>query len=220
MYHLPTVPFSRPLKLAVLISGGGTTLDNFLSHIEAGELPAEVVLVIASRKNCRGVEKARNYGLNTQVIRPQDFDSPDDFGAAVFGACRAEQVDLVTLAGFLSFLPIADDFLGRVMNIHPSLIPAFCGAGYYGGKVHQAVFERGVKVTGCTVHFADNQYDHGPIIVQRTVAVQGADTPDSIANKVFEQECLAYPEAIRLYAAAGLRIEQGRVWCSQETGST
>ena len=217
MYHLPTEPFTRPLKLAVLISGGGTTLDNFMTAIAAGTLPAEVALVIASRKTCRGVDKAQKYGLRTEVLRPQDFASPDAFGDAVFSACREQQIDLVTLAGFLSFLPIPDDFLGRVMNIHPSLIPAFCGAGFYGSKVHEAVFARGVKVTGCTVHFADNLYDHGPIIVQRTVPVHGCDTPDSIAHKVFEQECLAYPAAIRLYASASLRLEQDRICYDAES---
>ena len=120
------------------------------------------------------------------------------FSETIFDLCRKADVDLVTLAGFLCHLEIPDDFAGRVMNIHPALIPAFCGKGMYGEKVHAAVLERGCKVSGCTVHFADNEYDHGPIILQRAVPVLDDDTPDTLAARVFEQECEAYPEAIRL----------------------
>ncbi len=215
-YHLPTVPLSRPLRLGVLISGGGTTLDNFMNCIADGTLPAEVSLVIASRSDCKGVSKAVSYGLTTQVIDRKEYTSVESFSEEIFAACREENVDLVTLAGFLSLIRIPDDFLGRVMNIHPALIPAFCGAGYYGEKVHQAVYERGVKQTGCTVHFADNQYDHGPIIVQRAVPVVGSDTPEQIAQRVFEQECVAYPDAIRHYASGRIRIENHRVWIAGE----
>lgn len=215
-YLLPTEPFDRPLRLAVLISGGGTTLDNFQSRIDAGELPAEVAVVIASRADCRGVEKAKNYGFPTVVLPRRDFSSTEEFSENVFAACREAQADLVTLAGFLSLISIPEDFLGRVMNIHPSLIPSFCGPGFYGSHVHKAVHKRGVRTTGCTVHFADNEYDHGPIIVQKTVPVFGRDTPDDIAARVFEQECVAYPEAIALYQQGKLQIREGRVWIDGE----
>jgi phosphoribosylglycinamide formyltransferase 1 len=118
---------------------------------------------------------------------------------------------LVCLAGFLQLLPIADDFLGRVMNVHPALLPAFGGKGYHGLRVHEAALEAGVKVSGCTVHFADNEYDHGPIILQRVVPVEEDDTPESLQARVFAQECEAYPEAITLFAQGRLRIEGRRV---------
>jgi formyltetrahydrofolate-dependent phosphoribosylglycinamide formyltransferase len=198
------------VRLGVLISGGGTTLLNFLEQIRCGELPAEIPLVIASQKNCRGVERATAAGLKVLVIRPKDFSGTQEFSAAVFQALRDAQVDLVTLAGFLSLLSIPDDFRWRVLNIHPSLIPAFCGHGLYGHHVHEAAIRRGVKVSGCTVHFADNEYDHGPIVLQRTVAVPDLCTADELAALVFEQEKLAYPEAIRRLAAGEVQISGQR----------
>lgn len=204
------------MRLAVFISGGGTTLDNFVNHIEQGKLSAEISLVIASKEDCAGIEKSKRYGFSTQVVVRKEFDCVEQFSNVLFQQCRDHQIDLVVLGGFLSLLKIPDDFLGRVMNIHPSLIPAFCGEGYYGGRVHLAVFDRGVKVTGCTVHFADNKYDHGPVILQRTVPVFGSDTPKSIAKKVFMEECIAYPEAVQLYAEGKISIREGRVWICDE----
>ena len=201
---------NRPLKLAVLISGGGTTLINFLEKQAAGELDIEVPLVIASRPDCGGIAKAEAAGLNCKVIARRDYENIEDFSAAIFDRCRAAEVDLVTLAGFLSLIHIPDDFQYRVMNIHPALIPAFCGHGFYGHKVHEAVVARGVKVSGCTVHFADNEYDHGPIIGQKTVPVKGTDTPDDVAANVFQAECELYPEVLRLYAAGKIQIDHRR----------
>ena len=137
--------------------------------------------------------------------------SADEFSRRIFEQVRPTGADLVCLAGFLQLLPIPDDFRGRVMNIHPALIPAFCGKGFYGHRVHEAVLASGVKFSGCTVHFADNEYDHGPIISQSPVPVFADDTPDSLAARVFTEECEAYPEAIRLYAEGKLRIEGRRV---------
>ena len=208
-FPIPPV-HQRPVRLGVLISGGGTTLLNFLEQIRCGELPAEIPLVIASQKNCRGVERATAAGLKVLVIRPKDFSGTQEFSAAVFQALRDAQVDLVTLAGFLSLLSIPDDFRWRVLNIHPSLIPAFCGHGLYGHHVHEAAIRRGVKVSGCTVHFADNEYDHGPIILQRTVPVPDLCTADELAALVFEQEKLAYPEAIRRLAGGEVQISGQR----------
>lgn len=207
-----TAPLHRPLRLAVLISGGGTTLVNFLEKIVAGELNAEIPLVIASRSDCGGIAKARQAGLRCEVVSRGSFQNVDDFSTAIFTRCRDVQADLVTLAGFLALIHVPDDFRLRVMNIHPALIPSFCGAGYYGHKVHEAVLARGVKVSGCTVHFADNHYDHGPIILQRCVPVEDSDTPDSLAARVFTAECEAYPEALRLFAAGRLKVdESGRI---------
>lgn len=206
-----TAPLRRPIRLAVLISGGGTTLDNFLAKIAAGELSAEIPLVVASRADCGGIAKARRAGLRCEVIERKGFPSANEFSDAIFAHCRDARVDLVTLAGFLALIRIPADFEGRVLNIHPALIPAFCGKGFYGHKVHEAVLERGARVSGCTVHFADNHYDHGPIVIQKCVPVLDDDTPDTLAARVFSAECEAYPEAIRLFAAARLEIHDRRV---------
>jgi formyltetrahydrofolate-dependent phosphoribosylglycinamide formyltransferase len=161
--------------------------------------------------------RAQRAGLPTYVVDRKDYDSRGAFAIRTFDLCRAAEADLVCMAGFLQLLHIPDDFLGRVMNIHPALIPAFCGKGFYGQHVHEAVLEYGVKVSGCTVHFADNVYDHGPIILQRTVPVLDADTPESLAARVFEQECEAYPEAIELFADARLRLEGRKVFIDPPT---
>lgn len=199
-----------PPRLAVLLSGGGTTLQNFLDHIQAGRLRAEVVLVGASRADAFGLERARRAGVPAVVVERKACASRAEFSARLFDACRQARADLVCLAGFLQLIEVPADFLGRVMNVHPALIPAFCGQGYYGHHVHEAVLAYGAKVSGCTVHFADNEYDRGPIILQRAVEVSDADTPATLAARVFEQECVAYPEAVRLFAAGRLRID-GRV---------
>ena len=201
----------RPIRLAVLISGGGTTLLNFLEKIRAGELNAEIALVIASREGIAGIERARTAGLPCEVIARKQFDSVASFSEAIFEQCRAAKVDLVTLAGFLSLIHIPPDYQHRVLNIHPALIPAFCGHGFHGHHVHEAVLDRGAKVSGCTVHFADNEYDHGPIVVQRAVPVLEGDTPDTLAARVFTAECEAYPEAIRLFTEGRLAITNGRL---------
>ncbi len=196
----------RPIRLGVLISGGGTTLLNFLEQIRSGQMNAEVPLVIASQRTCRGVERAVAAGLDCRVIRPRDFTSTAGFSDAVFSELRAANVDLVVMAGFLSLLRIPDDYAWKVVNIHPSLIPAFCGHGFFGHHVHEAAIDRGVKISGCTVHFADNHYDHGPIILQRAVSVPDDATADQLAGLVFEQEKIAYPEAIRLLADGRVKI--------------
>jgi formyltetrahydrofolate-dependent phosphoribosylglycinamide formyltransferase len=204
-------PETPPLRLGVLISGGGTTLQNFLAKTATGELNAEIAVVVASSSNCGGIERAKQAGLRTEVVSRGSFADVQSFSDAIFGILRDADVQLVTLAGFLTLIHIPDDFHHRVMNIHPALIPAFCGKGYFGHKVHEAVLERGVKITGCTVHFADNQYDRGPIILQRPVPVLDDDTPDTLAARVFEAECEAYPEAVRLFAAGKLDVVGNRV---------
>lgn len=202
--QLPAI--DGPVRLGVLISGGGTTLLNFLDCIRDGSLNAEVGLVVASRTDCKGVQRAQDAGLDVVTIRRRDFDSLQTFSGAVFERLKAARVELVAMAGYLSLLQIPADFQWKVLNIHPSLIPSFCGRGMYGHHVHQAVVDRGVKVSGCTVHFADNEYDHGPIVVQRSVDLPEGATADDVAQLVFEQERQAYPEAIRRVASGNLQI--------------
>ncbi len=197
---------TQSIRLAVLLSGSGTTLQNLLDQIRNGHLTAQVVLVISNRPEAFGIIRAAQAGIETYVISRKEQPTAAAFGQAIFERCRRARVDLVCLAGFMQFLPIPSEFEGRIMNIHPSLIPAFCGKGFYGHHVHQAVLDYGAKVSGCTVHFVDNEYDHGPIILQKCVPVLPDDSPDTLAARVFEQECVAYPEAINLFAAGKLRI--------------
>ena len=202
---------TQPLRLGVLLSGGGTTLQNILDRIERGELPAEVVAVVSSLTNAGGVERARRRGIPTHVVRRKDHATLDGFCDAINAVLDEARVELVCLAGFMVMWRIPPRYEGRVMNIHPALIPSFCGKGMYSHLVHEAVVARGVKVSGCTVHFVNNEYDAGPIIVQKAVPVAFDDTPDDVARRVFEEECKAYPEAIRLFAEGRLRIDGGRV---------
>jgi formyltetrahydrofolate-dependent phosphoribosylglycinamide formyltransferase len=204
-----------PIRVAVFLSGNGTTLQNLIDRIAAGKLRAQIALVVSNHADVYGLKRAANAGIPTAVVERKDYQSREEFSRRLFDLCRNAKADLVCLAGFLQLIDIPDDFQGRVMNIHPALIPAFCGKGYYGNHVHEAVLAYGAKVSGCTVHFCDSQYDHGPIILQRTVPVLDDDTPDSLAARVFEQECEAYPEAIRLFAEGRLRIEGRRVRVSQ-----
>jgi formyltetrahydrofolate-dependent phosphoribosylglycinamide formyltransferase len=198
---------AQPLRVAVLLSGGGTTLQNLLDRTADGRLPAAVVQVVSNRADAYGLERARRAGVAAAVVERKTCGSREEFSGRIFALCREARADLVCLAGFLQLIVVPDDYLGRVMNVHPALIPAFCGKGYYGRHVHEAVLAYGAKVSGCTVHFADNQYDHGPIILQRVVPVLDDDTPDTLAARVHEQENEAYPEAVRLVAEGRLRIE-------------
>ena len=201
----------EPFRIAVLISGGGTTLRNFIEKIAAGQLPVEIALVVSSSPTARGLQFARDAGIPSVVIERKSFANQDDFSRAIFDHCRRARADLVVMAGFLKRVTIPADFANRVVNIHPALVPAFCGEGFYGHRVHEAVLEYGAKLSGCTVHFADNQYDHGPVIVQRAVPVLDDDTPETLAARVFEAECEAYPEALRLIAAGRVSVEGRRV---------
>jgi len=204
-------PLDRPVRLAVFLSGGGRTLVNLFESIGRGELDAEVVVVVSDREGAEGIDRAAEAGADSHVLPRRAFESAADWSDAAFAVCREAGADLVVLAGFLSLVVVPDDHHLRVMNIHPSLIPAFCGHGFYGQHVHQAVIERGARVSGCTVHFADNEYDHGPIVLQKVVPVQNDDSADDLAARVFAAECEAYPEAIRLFAAGRLRIADGRL---------
>ena len=200
-----------PLKIAVLISGSGRTLKNFLELAAEGQLPVDVRLVISSSATAGGLQYAVDAAVPTEVLIRKNFSSAQAYGDAIFDACRTAGVDYVAMAGFLKLAPVPDDFAGRVVNIHPSLIPAFCGHGMYGHHVHEAVLEYGAKVTGVTVHFVDNEYDAGPIIWQQPVPVFDDDTADTLAARVFEAEKEAYPHVLRLLAAGKIKLDGRRV---------
>ena len=201
--HDPT----RPPRVVALISAGGTTLQNLIDRVADGRLSAEIVAVVSSNPDAFGNERARRAEIPVTVVPRR----APGFAAAVFDAVRAAAPDLVVFAGWLHLVTIPEDFRFRVLNIHPALLPAFGGKGMYGRHVHEAVLAYGAKVSGCTVHFADDTYDTGPIVVQRVVPVRDDDTPDSLAARVFAAECEAYPEAIRLVAAGNWRIDGRRV---------
>ncbi len=202
---------NRPLPLAVLISGTGRSLKNMLEKIAAGQLLAEVRLVISSAPGVRGLEYAQEAGIPNEVIQRASFASSEEYSRVVFDRCRAAGAQLVVLAGFLKRLVIPADFSNRVINIHPALIPSFCGKGFYGHHVHEAAIEYGVKLSGCTVHFVDNEYDHGPVILQMAVPVLSDDTANALADRVFAAECQAYPEALELIARGRVSVEGRRV---------
>lgn len=207
---IPVAPLGRPVRLACLLSGGGTTMQNLADRIAAGSLRAQVVLAVASNDKAFGITRAEQMGVPCPVIRRKDFASTEAFSAAVFQSVEAAGADLVCLCGFLSLLRIPEHWLGRVMNIHPGLLPAFGGQGMHGHHVHEAVIAHGAKLSGCTVHFADNTYDTGPILVQRSCAVLAGDTGEALAVRVFQEECAAYPEAITAWAEGRIRMD-GRV---------
>ena len=199
-----------PIRLAVCVSGGGTTLQNLIDRIRSRKLRAEIVQVVASRPRIGAIARAEAARIPLALAK-YNARSNLEFSKSVFEAIRHSHSELVILAGFLSLLRIPADYQGRVINIHPSLIPSFCGKGFYGTKVHEAVIQAGVKVSGCTVHFVDNAYDNGPIILQRTVPVSDRDTPEALAARVFKEECKALPEAITQYAEGRLEINGHRV---------
>ncbi|MFM7244506.1 MAG: phosphoribosylglycinamide formyltransferase [Planctomycetaceae bacterium] len=185
----------RPLRLAVLISGSGRTLDNLIERIAAGRLAATIDVVVSSRDDVRGVRIAEAAGLPVRVVSPTNV-STAAFSTTTFDICAAAGVDLVVMAGFLQLVAVPPSFAGRVINIHPSLLPAFGGKGFHGMHVHRAVLARGCTVSGCTVHLVDDEYDHGRILLQHAVPVLPDDTPDSLAARVFAAECDVLPEAI------------------------
>lgn len=195
----------RPIRLGVLLSGGGRTLLNVLEHIRAGTLSAEVAVVVASR-DCPGLARAAAAGLNAHLVAYKQTPEPE-YSQRITRCLDEAGVELVCMAGFLSFWHIPPQYQGKVINIHPALLPAFGGQGMHGRHVHEAVLRQGCKVSGCTVHFVNHEYDEGPIILQRPVPVLEGDGADALAARVFEQECIAFPEAIALFAQGRLRVE-------------
>lgn len=204
-------PAARPLRVAVLLSGEGTSLENLCEQIDAGAVPARVVLVVSSREGAGGLARAERRGIPAVAVPRRAFASGRAFNDALHAELAKHDVDLVALLGFLSIFELRGRWDGRCINVHPSLIPAFCGRGFYGRRVHEAVLEAGVKVTGATVHFADDHYDTGPIILQDTVPVLDDDTPERLAARVQALERRLVPEAIRLFAEGRLVVEGRRV---------
>jgi formyltetrahydrofolate-dependent phosphoribosylglycinamide formyltransferase len=199
------------LNLAILISGSGTTLQNLIDKINDKTLNANIQIVISSAPNTYGVKRAEQNNIPVSIVQRKGFNNSEIFSNTIINEIEEYSVDLIILAGFLHLFKIPDKYTGKAMNIHPGLIPSFCGKGYYGHHVHEAVIESGVKVSGCTVHFVDNEYDCGPIIIQRVVQVHEDDSPETLAQRVFKEECIAYPEAINLFAEGRLKIEERKV---------
>ena len=200
----PTAPLGRPARLACLISGGGRTVLNLHEKIAAGSLDADIIAVLADR-DCPGVGRCEAVGLPVETLPRKGFAD------AAWPRIGAAGADLTVLAGFLSKLPIPDRHAGRVMNIHPSLLPAFGGPSMYGDRVHAAALARGVTVSGCTVHLVTDDYDAGPIVLQRVVPVEPDDDPPTLAARVFGAERDALPDAITAWASGRLRVEGNRV---------
>lgn len=199
----------NPVRLAVLVSGGGTTLQNLIDRIADGRLRAEIAGVVASRADSGGIGRAERAGIPVTVVEKKGMQGA--FAEGVWAAVRELDADLVILAGWLHLLPVPAEFRHRVLNIHPALLPAFGGKGMYGHHVHEAVLEHGAKVSGCTVHFADDTYDTGPILVQKCVPVKEADDADTLAARVYAAECEAYTEAIELLASGRVTVQGRRV---------
>lgn len=199
------------INLAVLLSGSGTTLQNLIDRIKAGTLDADIKIVISSKSNVYGLQRAQQNNIPTTIIRPKDYENFHSFNQSLWKTIRQYPIDLVVLAGYLSLIEVPPDFTHRIMNVHPALIPSFCGKGMYGHHVHEAVIKSGVKITGCTVHFVDEHYDHGPIILQEAVPVLEDDTPETLADRVQAKERELYPMAIQLFAENRLKVEGNKV---------
>jgi len=200
----------RRLKLAVLLSGNGSSLENLFEHIDSGELPAEIVVVLSSKPDAFGLERARRRGVPAIAVPRKQYPVVGDFNDALHAELEAFDIDLVALLGFLSPFELRGRFEGKTLNVHPSLIPAFAGKGFYGARVHQAVLDAGVKLTGATVHFVDEAYDEGPIICQEAVPVLDDDSATSLAARVIEAERRLVPQAIRWLAEGRVTIEGKR----------
>ena len=198
------------IRIAVLLSGSGTTLQNILDCCAAGEIDGEVVCVYSSRSDAYGLVRAAEVNIPNGAISRKDHDSVDAFSDAIWEKVNTHEPDLIVLAGFMSLIHVPARYRGRIMNVHPALIPSFCGQGMYGHHVHHAVLEYGVKLTGVTVHFVNEEYDNGPIIMQGIVPVLEDDTPDSLADRVQAEERALYPKAIQLFAEGRLSID-GRI---------
>ena len=202
------------LRVVVMVSGGGTNLQAILDAVDAGRITnTEIVGVISNNKNAYALTRAAEHGIKAECISPNDYESSAEFNAALIGGVDSYQPDLVVLAGYLVVIPpeMIAKYRNRMINIHPSLIPAFCGTGFYGLKVHEAALERGVKVVGATVHFVDEGTDTGPIILQKAVEVENGDTPEILQHRVMEQaEWKILPKAIDLIANGRVKVEGRR----------
>ncbi|HJB17743.1 MAG TPA: phosphoribosylglycinamide formyltransferase [Candidatus Bariatricus faecipullorum] len=203
------------LRVLVLVSGGGTNLQAIIDAVESGKITgAEIAAVISNNPKAYALERAKNHGIPARCISPKSFASREEFNQVFLDEVKQIQPDLIVLAGFLVVLPreMTEYYRNRIINVHPSLIPSFCGTGFYGLKVHEAALARGVKVTGATVHFVDEGTDTGPIILQKAVEVQDGDTPEILQKRVMEQaEWQILPQAIQLIAGGKIEVKDGKV---------
>ena len=208
------------MKIAVLVSGGGTNLQAIIDAVREGKITdTEICLVLSNNKNAYALERAEKAGIPALSIAPKEYDSRDKFNDAMLEAVRSSGAELVVLAGFLCVIPpkMVEAYPNRIINIHPSLIPSFCGTGYYGLKVHEAALERGVRVSGATVHFVDAGTDTGPIILQKAVEVLDGDTPKDLQLRIMEQaEWKILPEAIQLIVHGRVKTEGRRVIIAED----
>ena len=202
---------SARTRVVVLLSGSGRTLENFIRANQDGRIHVNFTRVISSRSSVRGVDIARSANIPLSIVPRRSFATWRAFSAQVHEILEQERPDLVLMAGFLSMIEIPDQYVGKVMNIHPALLPLFGGKGNYGNRVHQNVIESGMKVTGCSVHFVDENYDAGPIILQSCVPVFEDDDADSLGARVFQRECEIYPQAVRLFCDGRLVLDGRRV---------
>ena len=200
------------LPIVVMISGGGTTLRNLIEVQRRGELDVEFCGVISNRSQITGVQIAHDSGIDVAVFPRKKYGSDQIYSDIVFNQVRQWGAQLVVMGGFLQHILIPNDFALRTINIHPSLIPSFSGHGFYGQHVHEAAIEYGVKLSGCTVHFVDNQFDHGPVIAQKSCPVTADDTWQTLQKRVFQLECELLPEVIQHFAKNRVRIEGRKVW--------
>jgi formyltetrahydrofolate-dependent phosphoribosylglycinamide formyltransferase len=189
------------VRLAVLVSGGGRTLQNFFDLIAAGQLDATIEVVVSSNSTAFALERARLAGIDTRVVRRRDYETLEQYGEAITAVLEPYNIDLVLGAGFLQRYLFPPRYEGRMLNVHPGLLPKYGGHGMYGHHVHEAVIAAHERESGCTVFIAEHEYDSGPPIVERRVPVLPDDTPETLAARIFEQECEAYPEAVRIVAA-------------------
>ncbi len=206
----------KPFKIAVLLSGSGTTLQNILDRIDAGELSVEVALVVSSLSKAYGLDRAKSHNVPAAVVRRKDFEDMESFSRAIFGKIDAAGVELAVCAGFMVKLAVPPHWAGKIINVHPALVPAFCGEGMYGHHVHEAAVAYGVKLSGCTVHFVDNEYDHGPVIAQSAVPVSSDDTADALAERVQAAERKVYPRVIQAIAEGRVRLDGRKVYVEGE----
>ena len=201
------------VKIGVLISGSGTNLQSLIDNIDNSNIQGAIKVVISNRRDAYGLERAKKHNIDALYLRQKDYESFEDFNKAIIEELKAHEVDLVVLAGYLKILTpqFIEVYKNRIINIHPSLIPAFCGKGYYGIRVHEAVIDYGVKISGATVHFVDEEADRGPIIIQEAVEVAYGDTAESLQAKVLKIEHKILPLAVKYYCEGKIQIEGRKV---------
>lgn len=219
---VPLTVDSDSMRLAVFASGGGTNFQSILDAVQQGELPAHPVCCVSNTPEAGALERAQRHDVPAEVIPPGEYDSPSSFGAALLGLLDKHDASFIALAGYMIKIPanVVEAYRGRMTNVHPALLPAFGGKGMYGMRVHEAVVEYGVHWTGATVHLVDEEYDHGPVVLQEPVPVYADDTPEDVAERVKSVEHRLYPEALRLFAEDRVRMDGRTIWFDDRSRSS